>query len=54
VREHNKPAIALYEKFGFVSEGLRRNAVRVGGTYENVIAMALLFQSENGFPPERE
>ena len=43
VREHNSPAIALYEKFGFVSEGLHRNAVRVGGDYENVIAMALLF-----------
>jgi ribosomal protein S18 acetylase RimI-like enzyme len=43
VREHNAPAIALYEKFGFVSEGVRRNAVRVGGDYENVIAMAILF-----------
>ena len=43
VREHNTPAIALYEKFGFVREGVKRNAVRVGAEYENVIAMALLF-----------
>ena len=43
VRERNAPAIALYEKFGFVREGVRRNAVRVGAEYENVIAMALLF-----------
>ena len=43
VREHNAPAIGLYEKFGFVREGMRHNAVRIGGEYENVIAMALLF-----------
>jgi ribosomal protein S18 acetylase RimI-like enzyme len=43
VRERNARAIALYEKFGFVREGVRRNAVRVGSEYENVIAMALLF-----------
>ena len=42
VRERNARAIALYDKFGFVSEGVRRNAVRIRGEYENVIAMALL------------
>lgn len=43
VRERNAPAIALYEKLGFVAEGVRRNAVRIDDEYENVIAMALLF-----------
>jgi GNAT superfamily N-acetyltransferase len=43
VREHNSPAIALYEKIGFVREGLHRNAVRIGNEYENHISMALLF-----------
>jgi RimJ/RimL family protein N-acetyltransferase len=42
VRENNARAIVLYEKFGFVREGVKRNAVRVDGAYENVIAMALL------------
>lgn len=46
VREHNKPAIALYEKFGFKVEGLHRNAVRIDNEYENHISMALLL-SEN-------
>jgi len=44
VRENNKPAIALYEKIGFVREGLHRNAVRIGEEYENLISMALLFE----------
>ena len=44
VREDNLPAIALYEQFGFVREGLKRNAVRVDGTYFNLIVMALFFQ----------
>ena len=42
LRENNVRAIALYEKFGFVHEGVKRNAVRVDGAYENVIVMALL------------
>lgn len=44
VRENNKPAIALYEKFCFVVEGLHRNAVLIGIEYENLISMALLFE----------
>lgn len=47
VREHNKPAIALYEKMGFQVEGLHRNAVRIGGEYENHISMALLFDHKD-------
>jgi ribosomal protein S18 acetylase RimI-like enzyme len=42
VREHNVRARTLYERFGFAAEGVKRNAVRIGGAYENVIAMALL------------
>lgn len=44
VREHNKPAIALYEKLGFQVEGLHRNAVRIDDKYENHISMAFLFE----------
>ena len=42
VRETNKPAIALYKKFGFEIEGIHKNAVRIHGKYENHIFMALL------------
>lgn len=42
VRENNKPAIALYEKFGFVAEGVHKNGVCIDGVYENHIFMALL------------
>lgn len=44
VREHNKQVVALYERFGFVLEGLQRNAVRVDGKYENLICMGLLLE----------
>lgn len=44
VREHNKRAFALYEKTGFVVEGVKRNAVRVDGKYENLICMGLLLE----------
>jgi RimJ/RimL family protein N-acetyltransferase len=45
VRENNHTAIALYEKVGFETEGLMRQAARVDGAYENVALMALLFES---------
>jgi RimJ/RimL family protein N-acetyltransferase len=44
VREDNKGAIALYKKFGFVTEGLKRNALKIDGEYENQVLMALLFE----------
>ncbi len=44
VREKNKRAIALYEKEGFLIEGLHRNAVRIDTKYENQISMALLYE----------
>jgi ribosomal protein S18 acetylase RimI-like enzyme len=42
VREHNTNAVALYVKMGFEVEGLKRNAVRIEGNYENYICMGLL------------
>lgn len=43
VREQNQPAIAMYEKFGFVVEGVKKKAIRIGQNYENLVCMALLF-----------
>ena len=43
VREENTNAIALYRKVGFEIEGLLRDAIRVDGSYGNVVLMALLF-----------
>jgi ribosomal protein S18 acetylase RimI-like enzyme len=43
VRENNKAAIKLYQKMGFVSEGLHQHAACVDGVYENHISMALLY-----------
>jgi ribosomal protein S18 acetylase RimI-like enzyme len=45
VREENKNAIALYEKAGFVAEGLQRKAIKLDGKFENQLVMALLFES---------
>jgi RimJ/RimL family protein N-acetyltransferase len=38
---HNEPAIALYERFGFVREGYRRRHYRRGRDYVDAILMAL-------------
>ena len=46
VRESNRRAIALYEKFGFLREGLMRRDVFVDGMYENSLLMAVLFGPE--------
>ena len=42
VREHNERAITLYERLGFVREGLKRNAVRIDGHYEDLVCMGLV------------
>ena len=42
VRADNTAAIKLYEKFGFVREGVKRRAMRFDGTYYDAIEMALL------------
>ncbi len=43
VRENNTSAIKLYEKFGFVKEGIHQNSVCIDGQYENHVFMALLY-----------
>jgi ribosomal protein S18 acetylase RimI-like enzyme len=43
VREDNAGALALYERFGFESEGVQRNAFKVDSRYHNLIMMAVLF-----------
>lgn len=42
VRADNLNAKALYERFGFIHEGLQRRASRVGGVCHDAPAMALL------------
>ena len=42
VRTDNARALALYERVGFAREGLARDAIRVDGTYHDVLRMALL------------
>lgn len=44
VRADNRRAIALYRKFGFVREGVKRSAVRVDGRYYDLLSMAVLFK----------
>ncbi len=48
VREGNLRAIALYEKHGFLLEGVHRNAIKIGTKYENHLSMAILFQDADG------
>jgi RimJ/RimL family protein N-acetyltransferase len=42
VHADNARAIALYERVGFVKEGILRDAVFVDGEYRDAIAMALI------------
>jgi ribosomal protein S18 acetylase RimI-like enzyme len=44
VREHNQRALKLYEKMGFVIEGVKRRGVFLDGQYEDLICMAKLFE----------
>lgn len=44
VHADNERAIALYEKIGFVREGLARKSVRIDGRYKDAIHMALLHE----------
>jgi RimJ/RimL family protein N-acetyltransferase len=38
----NHPAIALYKKFGFVREGVRRDAIAIDGRYCDSILLAIV------------
>jgi len=40
VAKTNKVAISLYQKAGFVDEGIKRNAFLVNGKYEDELLMA--------------
>ena len=40
----NTPAINLYQKFNFQVEGRKRNARKIDGAYDDIIAMAILFE----------
>lgn len=42
VRTDNQDATALYERFGFIHEGLNRNAFFVDGKFYDTFTMALL------------
>lgn len=43
VREDNKRAIAMYQKFGFETEGVHQKSVLIDNRYYNQLFMALLF-----------
>ncbi|MBM7048164.1 MULTISPECIES: GNAT family N-acetyltransferase [Rhizobium] len=44
VHADNSRAIALYERVGFVREGLARRSVCIDGRYKDAIHMALIYQ----------
>lgn len=46
VYEDNSRAIALYEKMGFVREGIIRRAARIDGRFIDAIGMSLLFDKD--------
>jgi ribosomal protein S18 acetylase RimI-like enzyme len=37
----NAPAIRLYEELGFMTEGVKKNARKIDGRYDDVVVMAL-------------
>ncbi|OCJ43179.1 GNAT family N-acetyltransferase [Agrobacterium rubi] len=42
VHANNAPAIALYEKVGFIKEGIQRRSVLIDGAYIDTVNMALM------------
>ena len=46
VREANLRAIGLYRSVGFVTEGIKRDAIFLDGQYENVLFMAVLLEDD--------
>jgi len=47
VMSHNKAAIALYKKFGFEIEGIKRHSLIVDGNYVDEYYMAKLLEARN-------
>ena len=47
VRSGNEHALRIYKKFGFQVEGVKKNAVRLEGIYEDVTSMALLLDEQH-------
>lgn len=41
----NASAVTLYERLGFVREGVKRNARKLDGRYEDIVLMALVLPS---------
>src|SRR4051812_33719543 len=37
----NEPAVGLYRKMGFVTEGVKRHGRKLDGVYDDIIVMAL-------------
>jgi RimJ/RimL family protein N-acetyltransferase len=46
----NAAALALYERFGFEREGVKRRARYLDGVWRDMVGMALL-REEGGRPP---
>lgn len=42
----NRSALVLYEKLGFVVEGVRRRSRKIDGRYDNLVQMALFREGE--------
>ena len=40
--EHNLKAIKLYESFGFIREGIKRDSICIAGEYINELYMSKL------------
>jgi RimJ/RimL family protein N-acetyltransferase len=46
----NTRAIALYERVGFVREGLKRRVRKIDGRYDDDVLMAVVFDEEPAEP----
>ncbi len=49
----NQPAISLYQKLGFVTEGVERDAIFRDGRFQDLVPMGLLVSEWSGKKPGR-